>query len=88
MSNTLSFFFSVFVADPSCREAKRKVSYPLRKISSSPAQFTEIIKGDPDVENTGNAQGIALQKENLRDQRQWHSIILAPHFLKTREKNY
>ena len=52
--------FSVFVADPSFREGKRKVSYPLRKISSYPAQFTEIIKGHPDVENTGNAQGIAV----------------------------
>ena len=52
--------FSVFVADPSFTEGKRKVSFPLRKISSYPAQFTEIIKGDPDVENTGNAQGIAV----------------------------
>ena len=49
--------FSFFVADPSFREGKRKVSFPLRKIS---AQFTEIIKGGPDVENTGNAQGIAV----------------------------
>ena len=62
MSNALSLFFCFFVADPSFREGKRKVSYPLRKISSYPAQFTEIIKGGPEVENIGNAQGIAVAR--------------------------
>ena len=60
----LAYLFLCFAADTIVTEANRKLSFPLRKISSYYEQHEEIRKGDPrssrtsqDVHDTDDAQG-------------------------------
>ena len=60
----LAYLFLCFAADTIVTEANRKLSFPLRKISSYHAQHLETRRGNPrssrtsqDVHDTDDAQG-------------------------------